>query len=477
MRPVFCILSIFENKRISNRIIFMSAENKKDYSNMITGPTLFKMIMFSIPVILSGVLQLLFNAADIIVVGNFAGDESLAAVGSTSALINLFTNVFIGLSVGTNVLIAHFVGSGNHSRVSKTVHTSILVGIISGIFLAIAGIFLANPMLKLMGNPGNVIGLATLYLKIYFLGMPALLVYNFGAAMLRAIGDTKRPLYFLTAAGVLNVILNLILVITFSMGVAGVAIATAISQYASAALILRYLSKEEGLLRLDMSKLIIDKYVLKKIIAIGFPAGLQGTIFSLSNVVIQSAVNSFGSDVVAGNSATMNIEGFVYISMNAIYQTAITFVGQNYGAGKKKRVLRCTLQCQAIVFTVGLVFGTLSYLFSTQLLGIYSSSATVIAAGRIRAAYILPLYFLCGSMDVMVGALRGIGQSIVPMATSLLGACAFRLVWIATIFQMKRTTGMLYISYPISWTITLIAHVAFFIYFYNKISEENNGET
>ena len=450
----------------------MDKVEKKDYSNMITGPTFGKMILFSIPVILSGVLQLLFNAADIIVVGNFAGDESLAAVGSTSSLINLFTNVFIGLSVGTNVLIAHFIGSGDKSKVSDTVHTSMVVSVICGAFLTVFGIIFANPVLRLMGNPSNVIGLATLYLKIYFLGMPALLIYNFGAAMLRAVGNTKHPLYFLTLAGILNVALNMLLVIVFSLGVAGVAIATVVSEYLSAALILWYLMKKNEILKLEVSKLKIEPNILKKIIAIGFPAGLQGTIFSLSNVVIQSAVNSFGSDVVAGNSATMNIEGFVYVAMNAIYQTVITFVGQNYGAGKKKRVLRCTLQAQVIVIFVGLMFGVSAFVFRTQLLHIYSSSATVIAAGKIRCGYILPVYFLCGCMDVMVGALRGIGQSVVPMVTSLIGACALRLIWIATVFQINRTTGMLYISYPITWTVTVIAHIAFFIHYYKKIPEE-----
>ena len=448
------------------------AIRKKDYSNMITGPTFGKIIMFSIPVILSGILQLLFNAADIIVVGKFAGDESLAAVGSTSSLINLFTNVFIGLSVGTNVLIAHFVGAGNKDKVSTTVHTSLVVGVLCGVFLTIAGFFLANPVLRLMGNPDNVIGLATLYLKIYFLGTPALLVYNFGAAMLRAIGDTKRPLYFLTAAGVLNVILNMILVIIFSMGVAGVGIATVISEYLSAILVVWYLYKKGGILKIDPSKLGIDKFILGRIIAIGFPAGLQGTVFAISNVVIQSAVNSFGSDVIAGNSATMNIEGFVYIAMNSIYQTAITFVGQNYGAGKKDRVLRCTLQCEALVTVVGLIFGWLAFILRTPLLNIYTNSQTVIAAGRIRCMYILPLYFLCGNMDVMVGALRGIGQSIVPMITSMIGACALRLAWIATVFKFNRTTKILYVSYPITWTVTLIAHILFFIHVFKKIPDK-----
>ena len=445
---------------------------KKDYSNMVSGPTFLKMILFSVPVVLSGILQLLFNACDIIVVGNFAGDASLAAVGSTSSLINLFTNLFIGLSVGSNVLIAHFVGSNDKSKVSLTVHTSIVLAIICGVFLSVAGFIFANPMLKLMGSPDDVIMLATLYLKIYFLGMPALLIYNFGAAILRAVGNTKHPLYFLTISGVLNILLNLLLVICFSMGVAGVAIATVVSEYLSAALIIWYLSEKSEELKLTRSDLKIDPYILKRIIAIGIPAGLQGVIFSLSNVVIQSAINSFGSDVVAGNSATMNIEGFVYMAMNAIYQTAITFVGQNYGAGKKKRVLRCTLQAEAIVVIVGLLFGVSAYIFSTELLHIYSRSPAVVAAGKVRCAYILPIYFLCGSMDVMVGALRGIGQSVVPMVTSLIGACALRLVWISTVFKMHRTTGMLYISYPISWIITLIAHIAFFVYFYNKIPKE-----
>ena len=445
---------------------------KKDYSNMVSGPTFLKMILFSVPVVLSGILQLLFNACDIIVVGNFAGDASLAAVGSTSSLINLFTNLFIGLSVGSNVLIAHFVGSNDKSKVSLTVHTSIVLAIICGVFLSVAGFIFANPILKLMGSPDDVIMLATLYLKIYFLGMPALLIYNFGAAILRAVGNTKHPLYFLTISGVLNVLLNLLLVICFSMGVAGVAIATVVSEYLSAALIIWYLSEKSEELKLTRSDLKIDPYILKRIIAIGIPAGLQGVIFSLSNVVIQSAINSFGSDVVAGNSATMNIEGFVYMAMNAIYQTAITFVGQNYGAGKKKRVLRCTLQAEAIVVIVGLLFGVSAYIFSTELLHIYSRSPAVVAAGKVRCAYILPIYFLCGSMDVMVGALRGIGQSVVPMVTSLIGACALRLVWISTVFKMHRTTGMLYISYPISWIITLIAHIAFFVYFYNKIPKE-----
>lgn len=452
----------------------MGKMDDKKHVNMTSGPTLGKMIMFSIPIILSGILQLLFNAADIVVVGKFAGDESLAAVGSTSALINLFTNIFIGLSIGANVLVAHFVGAKEEQRISDILYTSFVVSSVCGVFLVITGFFLSGPMLALMGNPDNVIGLATLYLKIYFVGMPAMLFYNFGAAILRAIGDTKHPLYFLTASGALNLVLNLILVISFKMGVAGVGIATAVSQYLAAWLILRFFMKQKGELHFEFSKIKVNTLLLGRMISIGIPAGLQGTVFSLSNVVIQSAVNSFGSDVIAGNSATMNIEGFVYLAMNAIYQTAITFVGQNFGAGKKDRVLKCTLQCQGIVIVVGAVFGNLCFFFAPQLLSIYSSSPTVIAAGLIRAKYILPVYLLCGCMDVMVGALRGIGQSITPMITSILGACVFRLVWIATIFRTHKTTGTLYISYPISWIITYVAHILFFIYYFRKI--KSSGE-
>lgn len=446
----------------------MENKKSKDFSNIISGPTLGKMILFSIPIILSGILQLLFNAADIIVVGKFAGDESLAAVGSTSALINLFTNIFIGLSIGANVIVAHSIGSGNKENISDTLHTSFIVSIVCGLILIFSGLFLAGPVLLLMGNPDNVIGLATVYLKIYFLGMPAMLFFNFGSSILRAMGDTKKPLYFLTVSGVLNVFLNLILVIGFRLGVAGVGIATAVSQYIAAILILNFFMKSDNELRFSFSKVKMNFAILKKMIAIGVPAGLQGMVFSISNVVIQSAVNSFGSNVIAGNSAAMNIEGFVYLAMNSIHQTSVTFVGQNYGAGKKDRVLKCTLQCQAIVIVVGLIFGNACYLFSNQLLSIYSSSPTVIAAGNIRAKYILPVYFLCGCMDVMVGALRGIGKSVSPMITSIVGACGLRLLWIATVFQVNRSTATLYISYPITWIITFIANVILFIYFFKK---------
>jgi putative MATE family efflux protein len=335
--------------------------------------------------------------------------------------------------------------------------------------LALIGVIFSTPILELMGSPEDVINLASLYLRIYFLAMPATLIYNFGAAILRASGDTKTPLYFLSTAGVINVLLNLLLVIKFNLDVAGVGIATVVSQYISAALILIHFARLSGDLHFSFRKLGIDKGILVKIIQIGIPAGIQGTVFSLSNVVIQSAINSFGSTIVAANSAASNIEGFVYIAMNSVYQTAITFVGQNYGAGKYKRVIRVLLECLGIVFVVGVVLGNTVHFFGEQLLHIYSSNPEVISAGMVRVKYICTIYFLCGMMDTMVGALRGIGKSVLPMVVSLTGACALRLVWIATVFQLHKTPEMLYIAYPITWIITLGAHVICFIIAYRHI--------
>ena len=339
--------------------------------DMVHGPLLGKLLLFAIPLMISSMMQLLFNAADIVVVGRFAGDESLAAVGSTSSLINLLTNLFIGLSVGANVVVAHYIGSGEKDKISETIHTSMVVSVICGVIMTVFGASLAGVLLELMSSPQDVIGLATLYLRIYFLSMPAVMVYNFGSSILRAAGDTRRPLYYLLIAGVVNVVLNLIFVILCAMDVAGVAIATVVSQYISAGLVVGCLMKEEGELHLSLSELHVSKEILIKIVKIGLPAGLQGTVFSLSNVVIQSAINSFGKVVVAGNAAASNIEGFVYMAMNALHQTALSFTGQNFGAGKKKRIIRVLLLCQAIVIAVGVVFGNLVVIFGRQLLSIY----------------------------------------------------------------------------------------------------------
>ncbi|MBR5635696.1 MAG: MATE family efflux transporter [Pseudobutyrivibrio sp.] len=430
--------------------------NKK--LDMIHGPLLGKLIIFTIPIILSGVLQLLFNAADVIVVGRFAGEASLAAVGSTNSLINLMTNLFIGMSVGANVCAAQFYGAGQEKDVAKTVHTSTAFSLICGVVLILIGAFGARPMLEMMGSPADVISLAALYVRIYFIAMPAIMLYNFLAAILRSSGDTKHPLIFLTIAGVINVLLNLVLVIAFNMGVAGVAIATVTSNYISCGLLVGFFMKQDDALKLEISRISIDGRILRKIIRIGLPAGIQGTVFSLSNVVIQSAINSFGTAVIAGSSAAGSIEGFVYISMNSVSQTTVTFVGQNYGAGDEKRVKRVIFESLGIVTVVGLVLGNLAHGFAGQLLGIYTDSADAIAAGTLRLFWVCCPYFLCGIMDTLTGGLRGLGNSTLPMIVSLLGACATRLIWIATFFQIHHTQDVLFFSYPGSWLLTLTVH-------------------
>lgn len=440
--------------------------------DMVHGPLFGKLLLFALPLMLSGILQLLFNAADIVVVGRFAGDDSLAAVGSTGSLINLLTNLFIGTSVGANVVAAQFYGSGKRDKISDTVHTSVFLSLICGVVVMVIGVCLSGQMLVWMSSPDDVIGLATIYLRIYFLGMPAVMVYNFGSAILRAAGDTRRPLYFLMLAGVVNVILNLIFVIIFRLDVVGVAMATVISQFISAALVLWCLIRDEEL-HFSFRGLHCSKEILKRIVRIGIPAGIQGTVFSLSNVVIQSAINSFGKNVVAGNSAAGNIEGFVYVAMNSMYQTALTFIGQNYGAGEKKRILRVLFYCQGIVIVVGTVLGNLAVVFGKELLAIYSGTKDVVEAGLIRMRYICRFYALCGVMDVMVGALRGLGYSVMPMIVSLVGACGLRLVWIATVFRMNRTTGMLYLSYIVTWTVTATVHIICFVAAYRRKQKEH----
>lgn len=447
-------------------------KEKKYTMNLCEGPLLGKILLFALPLMLSSVLQLLFNAADVIVVGNFAGSQSLAAVGSTGSLINLLTNLFVGLSVGVNVVVAHFMGAGEKNRISRTIHTSILLSVLSGVFLTFFGIAMARLLLVWMSSPEDVIELAALYLRIYFLGMPALMLYNFGSAILRAAGDTKRPLYYLFFAGVVNVILNLGFVIGLKMGVAGVAAATVASEYISGFLVLRCLMQEEGALHLELRNLRIHWDIVKQLLRIGLPAGIQGTIFSLSNVVIQSSINSFGSTVMAGSAAAANLEGFVYVSMNALYQTALTFVSQNYGAGKKERIPGIVLRCQGIVILVGLVLGNGAYLIGRQLLAIYSQDGQVIEAGMRRMAVICCFYFLCGVMDVMVGALRGVGYSVMPMIVSLLGACGLRLLWIATIFAGHHTERVLYLSYPVSWFLTASVHLLCFLLIWGRIKKK-----
>ena len=453
----------------------MAGKQRTHYEiDMCNGPILSKMLRFSIPLMCSSVLQLLFNAADIVVVGRWAGDNSLAAVGSNSALIGLLTNLFVGLAVGANTVAAKCYGAHDRDELHRVVHTSILLSIISGLILTVVGVFGARTILIWMQTPANVLDLAALYLRIYFLGMPATMVYNFGAALLRAEGDTQRPLYFLSLAGVVNIVLNLFFVIVCHLDVAGVAIATVISQCISAALVLRCMVKDTGPLHLDLKKMRLHPSTLSQILRIGLPAGFQGILFSLSNVVIQSSVNTFGETIMAGNSAAANLEQFVYVSMNAMYQATISFVSQNYGAGNYHRIRKIVIRAQCCVLVVGLVLGNAATFFGHTLLSIYTSSPAVIEAGLVRMGICCATYALCGMMDVMVGGLRGIGYSVMPMLVSLVGACGLRLLWIATIFQIPQfhTIQMLYWSYPVSWLITLSVHVLCFLWAMKRVKQQ-----
>ncbi|MCI9465051.1 MAG: MATE family efflux transporter [Lachnospiraceae bacterium] len=451
-------------------------KNRKYEIDMCSGSILGKMLLFALPLMCSSLLQLLFNAADIIVVGKYAGDNSLAAVGSNSSLINLLTNLFLGLSVGANVLVARYFGARQQKDLKETVHTAMMLSLYSGIILTVIGCAGAKRILIWMDTPEDVLGLATLYLRIYFLGMTAMMLYNFGSAILRAIGDTRRPLYYLSAAGVINVVLNLLFVITFRMDVAGVAAATVISQCISAFLIIRCMMKEQSDIRLELSALHIYPDKFRRILQIGLPASFQGIVFSFSNVIIQSSVNSFGAVTVAGNSAAANIEGFVYVSMNAFHQAAISFTSQNVGAAKYERVNRILYTAQACVITVGVVFGNLAVLCGYPLLGMYTSSSAVMEAGMKRLAVICRYYALCGMMDVIVGSLRGLGYAMMPMIVSLIGACGLRLVWIFTFFRMEsfHTTTSLYMTYPVSWIVTFLAHVVCFIIVRRKLERKWN---
>lgn len=449
-------------------------KSKRYEIDMCSGSILGKMLLFALPLMCSSVLQLLFNAADIIVVGKFAGDTALAAVGSNTALINLLTNFFMGLSIGANVLAAHYYGAKQDRDLEETVHTAMLLSIYSGIFLTMAGCVGARQILIWMKTPEDVLDLAVIYLRIYFLGMTASMVYNFGSAILRAVGDTKRPLYYLVAAGIINVILNLIFVIVFQMGVAGVGLATVLSQCVSAVLIVRCMMGGQGSIHLNLRKLKLHRNQFVKILKVGLPASFQGIIFSISNVIIQSSVNSFGSTIVAGNSAAANIEGFVYVAMNAFYQASISFTGQNAGAAKYERVNKILYAAEGCVFVVGLVLGSMVVILGRPLLGLYTSSSDVIDAGMKRIFVIARTYALCGMMDVIVGSLRGLGCSVTPMIVSLIGICGLRLFWIFTFFQTEpfHSASSLYMTYPVSWLVTLSAHMVCFIVVRKKLAKK-----
>ncbi len=455
----------------------MPASARSGQMLMTEGPLLGKMIRFTLPIMASGILQLLFNAADVAVVGKFVGDAAMAAVGGCSSLINLVVNLFIGLSVGAGVVAAQDLGARRYEDVNKLISTSLTASLIGGVLVGVFGFCLAEPMLRLMDTPDDVLVEAVPYMRAYFCGMPGSLVYNYLAAILRSSGDTKRPMYFLTVAGVVNVIFNLLMVLAFDMGAVGVGIATAVSQYVAAGLTVLCMLREKGYLRITGFRVSGQK--LLRMVTIGLPAGLQACLFSLSNVIIQSTVNGYATTVIAGNTAASNLEGFVYIAMNSVYQTALTFVGQNVGAGKYDRLKKIMFLCVGMVMVIGLVMGEGVFLLGRYLLRLYvneANSAAVIAAGMNRLSIICSAYFLCGLMDVACGILRGMGKAVQPMIVSLLGSCIFRIVWVKAVCPLYPDNILvLYISYPISWILTLTVHYILCIYFYRSYKKRSRG--
>lgn len=424
---------------------------------------------------LSGILQLMFNAVDIIVVGQFTGSEALAAVGSTTALIAVFTNLFIGISLGANVLAARFYASGKNKEMSETVHTAIALAFVSGMIMAVVGFLFSRLALEIMGTPDNVIDQSTLYMRIYFLGMPFFMLYNYGAAILRAVGDTKRPLMFLVVAGVTNAVLNMILVIVFHLGVAGVAIATIISQLISCILVLRCLYMTDSSYQLRFYRLCMKKFYLVQIFQVGIPAGVQSTVINISNALLQSSVNSFGSTAMAGYTAANNILGFLYASVNAVTQACMSFTSQNYGVGKYKRMDRVLLDCGILSFVIALVLGCGSYMCGGEILKVYTEDPEVIRCGvEILSITTVP-YFLCGIMDLFPGALRGMGHSGVPMILSIIGTVGTRIVWIFWIFPQHRSLYTLFISYPASWFITIVLQVVCFVFVRRTVHGQLKG--
>ena len=444
-------------------------KNNKYEIDMCNGTIMDKLISFALPLMISGMLQLMFNAVDIIVVGRFTGSQALAAVGSTTALICTFTNLFIGVSLGANVLAARFYASGKTKEMSETVHTAILLALISGIAMSVIGILCARESLVLIATPDDIIGQAALYLRIYFSGMPFFMLYNYGAAILRAVGDTKRPLMYLIAAGTANAVLDLILVIIFKMGVAGVAIGTITSQFISCVLVIRCLCKTDAIYKLYISKLRIKKYYLIQILKVGLPAGIQSTVINFSNVLLQSSVNSFGEIAMAGYTAANNILGFLYVSVNSITQACMSFTSQNYGVRKFKRMDKVLIDCMILSVIVSVVIGGGSYILGRQILGIYTNQSEVIECGmEILSISTIP-YFLCGIMDMLPGAMRGVGYSAVPMVLSIVGTVGTRLVWIYGVFPSHRSLYELFISYPASWFITIVMQAICLVFVRKKV--------
>lgn len=444
--------------------------NKRETMDMVNGPLFKNIWYFAIPLMLTNFLQILFNAVDTIVVGKFAGEIALAAVGATGSLCFLLTSVFNGLGIGSNVVIATLLGKKDEQQISEAVHTSIALASVCGLFLALLGFFLSEPMLRLMATPNNIIHLSVLYMRLYFIGAFFMLIYNFGSAILRSKGDTKHPLYFLCLSGLINVTLNLIFVITFDMSVAGVAIATVISQAVSAFLTLITLIKTKDATKLDLRKLKIYPEIAWSIIKIGIPAGISGMVFSISNVVIQSSINSFGSStIIAGNSAGGNIEGFVYIGMTAFSQAAITFTSQNIGAKNYKRVKEIVKITLLLTIFGGGSIGLGAHCFSESLLGFYTNETAVIEAGMIRIQYVALWLFLNGILDIFVSSMRGMGHSTLPTLLMIFGICGVRLLWIGFVFPLYRTLSIIYLCFPISWIVTGMIQAYFWTRCHNKL--------
>ncbi len=444
----------------------MSANVKKKNSiDMTNGPMLGNIIKFVIPLILGNMLQLLYNAADLIVVGRFAGSNATAAVGATGSINTLFVNLCIGLSIGASVIVSRRIGAKDDVGTHRGVHTAMGLGAVSGLVGMVLGILFSKPLLVLFGTPaGEVLDGATLYMRIFFIGLPASMVYNFGAAIMRAAGDTKRPLYILSASGIVNVILNLVFVIAFHMGVAGVAIATSVANYISSIAVIVCLSRTHEVYRLNIKKIRFYKAELVETLKIGVPASIQSSVFSIANMVIQGAINSFGAEAMAGSAAASNIEGFTYTAMNAFYQAALTSVSQNYGAKNEKRIYKTMWICVASVVVVGFSIGLITTIFATPLLRIYiTDSKEAIDFGTIKIYYLGLPYFLCGIMEVLAGALRGIGHSNMGMVNSIIGACGLRILWVQFMLPLSHTPQNLFVCWPISWIAVIIAHIICFM--------------
>lgn len=448
----------------------MSEEtSKKNQMDMLHGSIWNKILLFAIPIAASSMLQQLFNSADVAVVGRFAGSQALAAVGSNQPVINLLINLFVGLSVGANVIIARYIGQGRQRKVQKAVHTAVTVALVSGVFLILFGFVMSKFMLELMSTPEDVIDLAVLYLRIYFSGMPFIMFYNFGAAILRSKGDTKRPLICLMVSGVINVLLNLFFVIVCQMGVAGVGLATVLANVISASMVFYFLLHEEGNLRLVPKKLSVDKRILLDMAKIGLPAGIQGMVFSLSNVVIQTALNGFGSLAVAGSAAALNFEFFTYFLMNAFSQAAVTFVSQNYGAGNYRRCRKIVVMCVIFGVVASTILAGIFVAGAKWFIKIYTTDPTAIHYGLIRMQHVLLFQCMNAVLDVTGGALRGVGRSVVPAAITIAGVCGLRLLWMTTVFPKNPTFDMLINVYPVSWFITAVTMLVVYLIIRKKV--------